>query len=356
MKIAYILYHDICSDSGVTKKIKDQVSTWQKNGHTVKIFSFVPRTGESILNANQYLIHSPWTSKIFVNRRMLNDLEIFNPDIIYYRYDIWNSTLAKILKKYKVVVELNTLDIHEFKLIFKKRKTLRSFLIYVAYRMLRGCILSNVSGIVAVTNEIAEDISVKKYNIKTICVPNGINLNEYRTIKEVNKTIYRPGFFFMGSPNQPWHGVDIIEKLAKQLQQYDFHIVGMDGDTSLDNLYWHGYLNKDSYIKILKQCQFCIGSLALYRNKMNEGSPIKVREYLAYGYPTIIGYKDTAFYEQNPDFLFYLDPSLSNIDELVLFIKKNVKRIVHSNEIKSISIESTEKKRLAFFESILSNL
>jgi hypothetical protein len=354
MKIAYILYHDIITNSGVTKKIKDQVEQWRKNGHEVQIYAFVPRIGQSILNARQYLIKSPW-QRLLKHQNILSDLDSFKPDIVYYRYDIWTKTLSKILKKYKVVTELNTLDVHEFLLLFKERKTIRSLLIYLVYRLLRGLIFNNVKGIVAVTKEIADDFSVRKYNKKTIYIPNGINLNEYHTIKDPEYSQSRTALFFMGTPNQPWHGVDIIECLAKKLPQYDFHIVGINGNSSTDNIFWHGYLQKEDYLQILKQCHVCIGTLALYRNKLQEACPIKVREYFAYGYPSIIGYKDTSFLTSNPDFLFYLKPSLDNIDEMVNFIEKNKKRIVLHDEIKTISTEYTENQRLLFFEEVVNN-
>lgn len=355
MKIAYILYHDIATNSGVTKKIKDQVEQWRKNGHEVQIYAIIPREGSSILEARQYLVTSPWKDRIFKNCDILHDLENFNPDIVYYRYDIWTRTLSKILHKYNVITEFNTLDVHEFLLLFKERRTIRSLLIYLAYRLLRGLILKNVKGIVAVTKEIADDFSVAKYQKKTAYIPNGINLNEYQTIKNPEYSQSRIGLFFMGTPNQPWHGVDIIEKLAMYLPQYDFHIAGMYKERLVPNLYWHGYLQKDDYIKILKQCHICVGTLALYRNNLTEACPIKVREYLAYGYPTIIGYNDTSFLNSNPDFLFYLKPSLDNIDEMVNFIEKNKKRVVLHDEIKTISTEYTEKQRLLFFEAIINN-
>lgn len=105
MKIAYILYHDITINSGVTKKIKDQVDQWRRNGHEVQTYAFLPRKGASILEAKQYIVSSPIKDRIFINYDILNDLEIFKPDIIYYRYDIWTNTLSKILTRYYSVYE-----------------------------------------------------------------------------------------------------------------------------------------------------------------------------------------------------------------------------------------------------------
>jgi len=354
MKIAYLLYHDIKSNSGVTKKIKGQIDEWRKNGHQVCVYAFVPSKGVSILDAKQYINKSPFFSRLLLNSEVLSDISTFSPDIVYFRYDIWSKTLSKILKRYKVIVELNTLDLDEFLLLLKEKINIRSLFMFLGYLFLRGYVLNNVSGIIAVTKEIAEHKTIKKYKKRTTHIPNGINLSEYTVIKDPNTHSDRIGLFFMGSPNQPWHGVDIIEKLSKQLPEYDFHIVGMGGN-STKNLFWHGYLQQEEYINVLRKCHICIGTLALHRNNLNEACPLKVREYLAYGFPTIIGYKDTSFPEPLPDFLFYLDPSLKNLTELIIFINKNKNRIVTHSEIDVISIEKIETKRLLFFNEINDN-
>jgi len=161
--------------------------------------------------------------------------------------------------------------------------------------------------------------------------------------------------FFIGTPNQPWHGVDIIEKMANKLSQYDFHIVGIEGNNT-NNLFWYGYLEKDKYIEILKICHICIGSLALFRNEMSEACPLKVREYLAYGYPIIIGYNDTAFINKNfPDWVKYIDTSTKlDLEDINNFISKNSNFIVKPDYITSyLSSEILESKRLDFFKEVI---
>ena len=64
----------------------------------------------------------------------------------------------------------------------------------------------------------------------------------------------------------------------------------------------HGTLSGDAYWAVLGRADVAIGSLAMERAGLREGSPLKVREYLLAGIPTVIGYEDTDF----PDWPWYL--------------------------------------------------
>jgi len=355
MKIAYLLSHDITKDDGVTKKILGQTEEWKKQGHDIEIYCFLSNQGISILDtAKMYEFKSALGLRLKIQKKLLDDLNNFNPDIVYFRYDTWSRTLSIILNKYRVVTELNTYDLGEFWLLFKQDRTIKSFLRYLSYKFLRSKVLSRVYGIVAVTKEISEHSSNLKFNKPSIYIPNGINLEKYTTIKTVKDIDTRVGLFFIGTPNQPWHGVDIIEKISKMLPQYDFHIVGIEGE-SKNNLFWHGYLQKNEYLEILKKSHICIGTLALYRNDMQEACPLKVREYLAYGYPVILGYKDTALINKNlPDWVLEIDSQIMlDYGRIENFVENNKKIVVEHTEIDFIDTAVLEKERINFFERVM---
>jgi glycosyltransferase involved in cell wall biosynthesis len=352
MKIAYIINHDITTNDGITKKILGQKKEWEKLGNKVVVYCTLPKNGNSILESKQYISTTPLKLRFQLQKDLLRDLESFTPDIVYFRYNTWSRTLSKVLDKYKVVTELNTYDLGEFWLMFKKEKTLKSLIRYLAYKLLRAKVLSKVIGIIGVTQEIAYHPSNLKYNKPTTFIPNGINLDEFKTLKNSKVDSSRIGLFFIGSPGAIWHGVDIIEEMAKNLPEYDFHIVGMDGDNS-SNVFWHGYLQKKEYLKILMKCHIGIGSLALYRNKMNEACTLKVREYLAYGYPVILGYKDSAFIDKSqPQWIHVLDTQKEiDYDKMKKFILKNYKTVIEHAEIEYISTNILEVERVEFFQS-----
>lgn len=352
MRIAYLINHNISVNDGVTKKILGQISEWEKQGNIVVVFCTTPKVGESILPAKQYAFKSYLKSRLYTQPQLILDIKTFSPDVIYTRYDTWSRSLSKLMKKYKVITEINTNDLEEHFFLMKKDLTLKSILRYISYYVLRSRVLSNVDGIVTVTKEIMNLFSIKKYNKPSVYVPNGIDLTKFDTIKfDMN---LKTALFFIGTPNQSWHGVDLIEHLANQLSEFDFHIVGIDGE-SKKNIFYHGYLEKEKYIDVLKKCHICIGSLALHRINMSEASPLKVREYLAYGYPTIVGYEDTAFLDVKlPIWLKKIDVKNLNIDEIRRFIRKNKEVVLsHQDVFHYISSTVTEKNRLEFMSRVL---
>jgi hypothetical protein len=350
MKIAYILHYDISKNDGVTKKVLGQVTEWEKLGHKVEIFNITSKKGNNLLSSHLYEKNNLF--RISFNKNFWRDINNYNPDIIYMRYDLLSRTIYNLLGKYKIVVEVNTDDIKELLLLFKSHKSLKTFLRYIVNYISRDIIFRNVYGIVTVTKELS-NIFIK-YGKPIICVPNGIDLEKYnviKTVKENNKI----GLFFIGSPYQPWQGVDIIEKIARKLPDYNFHIVGYEGKNT-KNLFYYGFLQEKDYISILKKSHICIGTLALYRKGMKEACPLKVREYLAYGYPVIIGYDDVAFLNQEiPDYILKIDPQNIEleIEKINNFILNNKNRIVTHEEIYSkISTKILEKKRINFLERI----
>jgi hypothetical protein len=355
VKIAYILRHNLTLNDGIVKKILDQVTMWQLLGHKVEIYCLTKKIGSTILEkAKQYEYKNIFDLLFVCNEKLLKDIDTFNPDIVYMRYTFWNKTFYKILKKYKVIVELNSLDLPELLLNLKKKKGIKEIVYYLLFKLLRNNVLSNVDGIVSVTYEIMEHPIYKKFNKKSVCVPNSILLNRYEVNKIENNKNEKISLFFMGTPNQPWHGIDFIVKMAENLPQYNFHIVGMKGDNR-KNLFWHGYLKKEEYLEILKKCHICIGTLALYRKNMKEACPLKVREYLAYGYPIIIGYEDTSLKNKFlPDWVLKIDTKYElDYDKIKNFIEKNKNKVINHDIVNFIDSQIVEKKRINFIEKIL---
>ena len=76
---------------------------------------------------------------------------------------------------------------------------------------------------------------------------------------------------FVGSPDQPWHGLDKILRLAELFPQYIFHIVVKNFSCELANIvtYPDG-LYGDELNDLYLQCDIGIGSLSLHHKNMNE--------------------------------------------------------------------------------------
>ena len=65
---------------------------------------------------------------------------------------------------------------------------------------------------------------------------------------------------------------------------------------------------------------FAIGGFNLHVKNMEEATSLKVREYFAYGLPTLIGSRDPAFPE---DFKYLIQKDKFDIAAIVEFVKEN---------------------------------
>jgi len=356
MKIAYLINYPIGKEDGVIKKVKTQISEWEKLGHDVKVYALFSNEKNPSINAKQYPYHNVFSRKFSLCNLLMLDLSDFDPDIVYFRYTYWNRTLSKIQKIYTNIVEINTDDIAETKSKFIYRKNLYNFIRMVLNRILRIPVLKKANAIITVTFELANNNSIKKYSVPIMTIPNSYNLNIDLARKEISKLSNKIELFFIGSPDQVWHGIDIIENIAKKIPEFHFHIIGYNGMTH-DNVYYHGYLQEKEYFHILEKCCVCIGTLALFRKNMNEACPLKVREYLARGYPIIIGYKDTAFFNKKlPEWVLEIDLKNNTLNELEIidFVKNNKNRVIEKQEVEPyISSSAIEKRRVKFFEEVV---
>ena len=197
-------------------------------------------------------------------------------------------------------------------------------------------ILSKAAGFVFVCSELAQEYQYRKYNKPYTVIGNGFPIEEVKTLPPNNTDTVR--LVFIGQAGYPWHGVDKIIRLA--------------------NLHLHGKLNRSQYEQILQISDCAIGTLALHRKGMKEVSPLKVREYLAYGLPVIIAYKDTDF-PNGASFLLKLPNCEDNIDNNIQLIQNFVNqwkgKRVPRNEVMHLSTWQKESKRLDFFRQVINS-
>lgn len=51
-------------------------------------------------------------------------------------------------------------------------------------------------------------------------------LSDVSAVKKKKDKLNKIKLFFIGTPNFPWHGIDLIEKIAEKLPEFEFHIGG----------------------------------------------------------------------------------------------------------------------------------
>jgi len=364
MKIAYVISENLSQESGVITKIKSKIKYWKLEGHEVKVISLKSNNMTSILQdgiiLSQYVKEKNLKKKILRRitiSKILDDyLSQYKPDIIYSRYISASPDIVPIFKKHApYIVEINTDDREEFKLGKKSRNIIN--------RLTRNYFLKNASAFISVSKELMSNQNFTKFNKDFIVIGNGYDFEKIKNYKtSFNNKIK---FIFIGSPNQPWHGIDKILYMACHFQSYEFHIVGPTihdlkrNGKVCKNVIAHGYQNHLYLENLIKECDIGIASLALHRNNMNEASPLKSREYLAYGLPIIIGYQDTDIPDDFPYALNignYINNVIDNIQNITQFIN-SFQKISPTEIIKKsqhyLDYKEKEKIRLNFIQKIL---
>lgn len=353
MKIAYFIHWDTSIESGVLRKIKNQLEAWQLLGHQVKLFALSPseQVWSRLDHISVEVVAGSRTGRFYKSGKIYKLIDDWKPDLVYARFFIYYPFFDKLVRHYPIFFEINTNDIEEYKL------TNPTYL-YLYHRLTRSHILKIAAGLVFVTHELA-NYHLNQHANKLV-VANGIDLSNYPQLSAPNNS--RPRLIFLGKPRQAWHGIDQVLWLAKSCPDWHFDLIGpsvSDMKELPGNVTVHGYLNKASYEKIVSQADVAIGTLSLHLNRMHEACPLKVREYLAYGIPTIIGYQDTDFPNKVP-FLLQLpsrpDNVRANLSEIKRFVNEWRGKRVRRDLVTGLDVKVKEEIRLNFLRDISSNI
>ncbi|CAH9056714.1 hypothetical protein PSECIP111854_01849 [Pseudoalteromonas sp. CIP111854] len=350
LKVAYLLILKSNQYDSVYDKVISQVETWQSLGVDVKLFLI---TNEIVKHPNVEVISPSFTWSLA--RKLKQVIDCFSPDIIYHRMWVLPTLLVPLFfSNYKLVAELNTDTDAEIKL--QRSSSLKGFITYVYNLVTKPFYHRCLSAVVSVTKELSTSVSVGNVAI----VPNSIDIEGFKYRKEVNSSL---SILFVGTPGLMWHGLDILNQLAKATNgTLQFHVVGMERDVLSDpaeNIHFHGYLPMDEYADIAKRCSVGMGTLALHRKGMKEACPLKVREYLAAGLPVILPYEETAFLDEEPSWILKINSSQDVLDSktitnVVKFTQKVQKVVVEQHDVaRFIDSHQIERKRVAFMKTLM---
>lgn len=349
--VKVIAYTLVCYDaehSGVFNKILDQITYWKTKGYTVQIFVITDAKSKkfwtSIDQNAVILIDGNYFSKIFNRIKLVKLASQSNPSIIYSR-DTFPLRIPRT--SMPLIIEVQSFVSRELRM--------RSKLQYFFFHLLKKYFYSKVSGAIYVTKELRDlnEFKLPKSTPK-IAIGNAINLKRIESLR--NRSESQQALFFVGHPNQSWHGISEIIKFAKSNSDIYFHIVGYEGDSVGDNVKFYGTLNSADYREIAAKCIAGVGTLQLSVNKMSEASPLKVREYLALGLPVIIKYQDTDL-DPELDYVLQLPSDGRALSEFALevraFLAQWSDKRVPRSQIWNLDVGKKEDIRLGFFESVL---
>lgn len=362
MRIVYLVHFNLRRGSGVYKKIRDQVSWWVASGHDVRLCvvtrqeetrkEFLESDLGAIVSVEMYkagLSPSSLAERLDAFRRARDTILGWNPDVVYTRLDLYYPPVADIGRNKPLVIEVNG---------FHSVELLRYSRFQWAYsRLTMGRLLNAAAGLVFVTRELSEMDVYSRFRKPYRVIGNGICLREFEPVPPVLQGEVH--LVFIGHNGIPWHGVDKIMYLARACPDWRFDIVGteaLDDARELPNVHFHGFLDRGRYVRLLERAECAIGTLALHRAGINEASPLKTREYLAYGIPVVTGYLDTDFPEET-EFMLRLPNEEDNVKDNVPAIRHFVakwrgKRVPRSDVLR-IDSRQKEAERLSFFASLL---
>jgi hypothetical protein len=194
-----------------------------------------------------------------------------------------------------------------------------------------------------------------------IVIGNGVDVAQYRPLPPAANE--RPHLVFIGSgsASQLWQGFDKVLQLAKLCPDWQFDVVG-SGTSSLEqppppNLRMHGFLERQDYEPIFAQADVALGTLALYRKHIDTTSALKIGEYIAYGLPMILGYKDTNIPDPLPPYVLQIPNTPDNVQTHLDDIRRFVEQIrgtrVPRDQVTHVDAREKERERLAFFRRVV---
>ncbi len=353
MKIAYVCYWDAFASDGVVAKINTQVDAWREAGHRVEVFCVSPEgsdgTGQAL--EGRVFTYSRALRRPAATRRMLRAARRSGANVAYLRYDHFVPTPGRLLRAVPTVVELNA------PASFSRRR--RKLPVRAFSEVNHRVIGRWARAFVTVSHSLRKE--VEQHGKPVVVVANGVDLGSREALPPPPPG-GRVRFAFLAGARAPWHGLDKIVGLAAAMPDCDFTLVGLEPD-QLEarysaNVETHGRLSRAEYEPLLSRSDVAIGSMAMDRAGLDEGSTLKVGEYLAYGLPVVLGYQETRFMGEDPWFLLCLPTTEDNVSthvEQVRAFAEGVRgsRVGREEIADAIGAQAKEADRLDFIAEVL---
>lgn len=322
MKVFYITYLLNVRKSGVIHKITNLLKAFEEQAYDPTWVIISEHIQESDVKELYSHIHLIQASQLTYSKKLILYLsEAKQQDVFFFRYPTASRELNKVCTAIpnRIIFEQNSIVSKE---LFLKLKSFdwrdylymlrtRQFIdwrtsINILFRELIWYkkVLRKSAGVISVTSEIGKFYAQKVPRLKKYTVGNGIDtkvVNEYYLPKFDNQHLH--ALMICSHPN-PWHGTD---RLVRGLLNYSgdkqikLHLVGnfdaltnrlAKQVTNPHEVIFYGFLSREEIDVVKNKCHVSIGSLALHRIPLKQGSVLKVREYLSSGMPTVIGYED----------------------------------------------------------------
>jgi glycosyltransferase involved in cell wall biosynthesis len=350
MRIAYLAHVNDGRQSGVVAKIGAQLGVWREHGHEARLFLYTNDDGVAAgaaagaMTLGRYT--GPW-SRLTTMTRLVAGIRAYRPDIVYVRWDLYYPPMEWLPRRPPLVVEINTDDLAEYRLGWRRHRHLYN-------RLTRRRVLGRASGLIFVTGELSRGPSFARLRGRRAVIGNAVDLRAFPEQPPPRND--RPTLVFVGSPWQPWQGVDKVLRLAARRPQWQFELAGPVRREATSNVRWHGTVPREEAVRLMGGADVGIGTLALHRKGLAEASALKLREYLAVGLPVVYGNEDRDVDPLEP-WVLRLANTESNVEDglerIDRFVDEVRGRRVPRAQIGHLDAAAKERTRLDFFQELV---
>ena len=352
MNILYLVFHGFEPNSGITKKIHNQVRALGQLGHTVHLcyYGFNSEGHRTRWVDEQVIADYGRGPLASLRARMglgcIDRWCVANGVQMVYVRSFHNASpqtigLMRRLRKVgiPVALEIPTYPYDSEYAGFPWREQLKLFI----DRRFRWQLAASVSAIVTFSD--AEQI----FGQRTIRISNGVMLEDIPLVSRAASTPLPHSAVHLTAVAEVhyWHGLDrLIDGLGhyyastpKPQREVVFHIVGGVADSEMhdsqhapgfaelidkwhiqDKVVFHGQLFGDALTEVFNTTDLAIGSLGRHRSGITNIKTLKNREYAARGIPFIYSEQDSDFDHQPYVLRVPADESPIDIPTLLRFI------------------------------------
>ena len=282
MKLTYILPSDL-SHIGIKKKVKGQLHAFSKKYVTQLIYLKSP-------------LH-------YINFHFNTLVALIRSDIIYVRYNpkvpLVNILCVLFSIRKTVFFEHNVkydIELAYLKKSFERRIHLINEKIIILSKIYHVCVTTEILNyLVSKGFSSLQMLYVQNgYQIEKV-IPENVDMSVVNAVSQLKKN-GKKIMVFIGS-HYPWHGLNNIIDEIKELDSAQLIIIGPKDKVPSQlplNCHVIGSCNYHTLVSILEHCDYGFGPYCWDLIGITEGSPLKSREYLSYGLPIIVNYRDCA--------------------------------------------------------------
>lgn len=365
---------DLSGYSGVERKYLAQIQAWKKLGCNVTgvvVGKNLTNTKIKIDGIDFWgLPSNSLLDKLFINQfiKQFYLILIFfkysfkNVDILYYRM----STLSFVFLyplRFRIALELNSIDSEAQ---YGIKKIIRPIGDWYRKILLKKSYVSFF-----VTNELKEYYESKfaQKITHSFVIGNGYYSSSFTPEmmdnyfqRKKNKKNGKVTFLFIGTADDIhyWFGHDKILKIVSQIPECNFIIVGnvKGANPSLyPNLKVLNRMETSDMLNIYEEADIGLAALALHRKNMNEGSALKVCEYVYFGLPVVTGHIDNNVVGE--EYNLQLDNKEDSINpvsiqQLKEFANTFGRKILSKSERQRVDLVAKESDRITIIKKRLS--